>query len=106
MLNNNTNNNTLSIYIVLILWNKIQNITFYNNLGVETNASFSEIKDAYRNLIIQHHPDKGGNKNIFQKIQDAWAVLRDAELRRKYDARSFLVILNLFQNVSISNTFD
>ena len=43
-----------------------ENITFYNIMGVETNASFSEIKDAYRNLIIQHHPDKGGDEEKFK----------------------------------------
>ena len=79
-----------------------ENITFYNIMGVETNASFSEIKDAYRNLIIQHHPDKGGNKNIFQKIQDAWAVLRDSELRRKYDAEKLASDIKAFKGIVAS----
>jgi DnaJ-class molecular chaperone len=41
----------------------------YQTLGVERNASVDEIKRAYRKLASQHHPDKGGDKALFQEIK-------------------------------------
>jgi len=35
---------------------------------------------------MKHHPDKGGDTQVFQKIGEAYQVLSDDEKRRKYDA--------------------
>ncbi len=58
---------------------------YYTILGVEKNASDEQIKKAYRNLAKEHHPDKGGNKETFQKIQEAYNTLSDPEKRKLYD---------------------
>lgn len=58
---------------------------YYTTLGVAKNASPDEIKKAYRKLASQHHPDKGGDTQQFQKIQEAYAVLGDAQRRQQYD---------------------
>lgn len=58
---------------------------YYKVLGVSSNASREEIKKAYRQLAHKHHPDKGGDPKMFQKISDAYRVLSDKSKRDQYD---------------------
>jgi len=58
---------------------------YYNILDVKPNASLDEIKKAYRALAKVHHPDAGGNEEIFKEIQQAYDVLSDSEKRARYD---------------------
>jgi curved DNA-binding protein len=57
----------------------------YQTLGVAKNATPDEIKKAYRKLASQHHPDKGGDTVMFQKIEEAYRILSDPEQRQQYD---------------------
>jgi len=64
-------------------------IDYYKVLGIEKNASESDIKSAYRKLARKFHPDlnpndKEANKK-FQQINEANEVLSDPEKRKKYD---------------------
>jgi DnaJ-class molecular chaperone len=58
-------------------------------LGVSRKADEKEIRQAYRRLARQHHPDVNpGDKTSeekFKQINEAHSVLSDAEKRRKYD---------------------
>merc|ERR1712093_11888 len=57
----------------------------YKVLGVEKNATGSEIKKAYRKLAVKHHPDKGGDPDTFKEISKAYDILGDEEKRTQYD---------------------
>lgn len=58
---------------------------FYNTLQVPKNATINEIKQSYKKLVLQYHPDKGGDIEMFKKIQEAYETLSDPEQRRVYD---------------------
>jgi len=57
----------------------------YMILGVDKNASQEEIKTAYKKLIFENHPDKGGEVKKAQEINDAYDVLGDENKRKQYD---------------------
>ena len=48
---------------------------YYKILGVNKNATKSEISRAYKNLALKLHPDKGGNEYLFKKVNEAYKVL-------------------------------
>jgi len=61
-------------------------INYYEVLGVPRNASRSEIKNAYRRLAKDRHPDRpGGSEAEFSRLQEAHAVLSDPNRRRRHD---------------------
>jgi molecular chaperone DnaJ len=58
---------------------------YYSTLGVARNATPDDIKKAYRRLAGIHHPDKGGDTAMFQKVQEAYETLSDPEKKQQYD---------------------
>ena len=62
---------------------------FYKELGLDKNATKSEIKSSYRSLVKQHHPDAGGEKERFLAIQNAWETLNDPIKKEQYDRNFF-----------------
>ncbi|KPA82500.1 hypothetical protein ABB37_03552 [Leptomonas pyrrhocoris] len=69
--------------------------THYAILGVPRHATLSEIRQRYRHLILQCHPDRLVNASAesrqqaaeeFKRVSNAYSVLSDAEQRRDYDA--------------------
>jgi len=58
---------------------------YYAALGVPRTATTDEIKKAFRRLASQTHPDKGGDTQKFQAIQQAYATLGDDQKRAEYD---------------------
>lgn len=63
-------------------------VNFYELLGIDRQATHSEVKRAYRNLVKQYHPDvsnKPDTAKSFQLIQKAYEVLSDPEKRAIYD---------------------
>jgi len=64
---------------------EVDNKQLYDILGVEKDATMDQIKKAYRKLAIKNHPDKGGDAQKFQEIQNAYDILFDREKRETYD---------------------
>ncbi len=61
---------------------------YYEVLGVQRSASKDEIKDAYRKLAMEFHPDRNkdaGAEERFKEISEAYAVLSDDQKRQTYD---------------------
>jgi hypothetical protein len=62
---------------------------YYAALGLDKEATESDIKKAYRKLAMTCHPDKNPDdpqaKEKFQAISEAYSVLSDAEKKGKYD---------------------
>ncbi len=62
---------------------------YYEVLGLDREASASEIKGAYRKLAVKYHPDKNPDdpsaEGRFKEASEAYAVLSDAEKRAQYD---------------------
>lgn len=90
---------------------------YYDILEVDPEAGVDEIRTSYQRLALAHHPDKqlqqqqqqeptsntasststavaaaanrAADARAFIRITEAWNTLRDAELRRAYDAELF-----------------
>ena len=62
---------------------------YYDVLGVPRTATQDEIKQAYRNLAKQLHPDKNPDdpqaEERFKEASEAYNVLFDVDKRRQYD---------------------
>ena len=62
---------------------------YYDTLGVGKGAAEKDIRQAYRRLARQYHPDVNpGDKSSeqrFKEINEAYEVLSDPEKRKKYD---------------------
>jgi DnaJ-class molecular chaperone len=61
----------------------------YKVLELPETATIDEIKKSYRRLSLLHHPDRNGNSTDsvakFQKINDAYETLGDADKKQEYD---------------------
>jgi len=61
---------------------------YYEVLGLPRNAAKDQIKDSYRKLAMQYHPDRNKAPEAeekFKEISEAYAVLSDDQKRQQYD---------------------
>ncbi len=61
---------------------------YYSTLGVSRDASVDQIKQAYRKLALQYHPDRNKDPAAaekFKSISEAYAILSDGSKRAQYD---------------------
>merc|ERR1711871_45512 len=70
--------------------NMVKDTKLYKTLGINQDASESEIKKAYRKLAIKFHPDKNKDNQEeaaekFKDISEAYQILSDPEKRKLYD---------------------
>ena len=57
----------------------------YDILGVAKDATPDQIREAFKKLARQHHPDMGGNEADFKDVQKAYEVLSDPQKKAQYD---------------------
>jgi molecular chaperone DnaJ len=58
---------------------------YYKSLGIEKNATAEDVKNAFRRLAMEHHPDRGGDAEKFKEVSEAYQVLSDEKKRSQYD---------------------
>ena len=62
---------------------------FYAVLGAEPSASAGELRAAFRESVLRHHPDRAASSDLATRrtsvLNRAWAVLRDPLRRLHYD---------------------
>lgn len=86
---------------------------YYEVLGLGRDADAKAIRDAFRRLALQYHPDRNkeaGAEERFKEIAEAYAVLSDPRKRADYDARGFgglgdLGPEDLFGGIDFENLF-
>lgn len=59
--------------------------TLYETLGVKPDATPEEIKAAHRRAVKAAHPDAGGSRAQFDRVQLAYGLLSDQSRREDYD---------------------
>jgi|GEM_PF-4741330 len=73
--------------------------THYDVLKIANDATHSEIQKAYKNLLLETHPDKDGNgdSDKLKEIIAAYKLLKDPEKRKKYDEK--LILDSIFGDI-------
>ena len=46
-------------------------------LGVPTGSALPVVRAAFGKLMLEHHPDHGGDKEVCQRIIAAWTLFKD-----------------------------
>lgn len=79
---------------------------YYKVLGVEKNATDSQIKSAYYKLAKEYHPDinKGKSVEKFKEINNAYDTLSDSSKRTQYDSMRSTYSFGGFQGFSNTNS--
>ena len=67
----------------------------YTQLDISLDASLEEIKQRFRTLAHMHHPDKGGDEEVFKSIKLAYEILMDPIRRKQYDLTGDAEIANI-----------
>ena len=75
----------------------------YDVLGVPLTAGLADIKKAYRNLSKSHHPDKGGNEEVFKSISEAYTILSKDETRKWFDNHGSMDDYKSQEEIAIRN---
>ncbi|MGQ9722318.1 MAG: molecular chaperone DnaJ [Candidatus Jordarchaeum sp.] len=87
---------------------------YYEILGVSRDATKDQIKNAYRKLAMEYHPDRNKSPDAeekFKEISEAYGVLSDDEKRQQYDLYGHAGISgrytqeDIFRNIDFDSIF-
>lgn len=70
-------------YMALPAIGQTSGLNWWQVLGVAINASPEQVREAYLILVKKHHPDVGGDAELFRRVQEAW---QQFERMRKQEA--------------------
>lgn len=62
----------------------------YKTLGAHKKSSDEDIEKAYKSLVKQHHPDRGGDVAKFTYIKECYEAIKDKTARRKFDESLYM----------------
>lgn len=83
---------------------------YYATLGVDRGADADTIKKTFRKLALKYHPDRNENDKAaeerFKEINEAYAVLSDADKRKQYDMYGAEGFGQRYSTEDIFNNFD
>lgn len=71
---------------------------YYDVLGVSRDATPRAIKEAFRRLTLQTHPDRSNAPDAeerYRRVTEAYGVLSDPDKRARYDARGHAGVADL-----------
>jgi len=60
-------------------------VDLYGYFGITKSADEAAIKKGYRKLALKHHPNRGGDKEVFQMVDAINDILMDSKKRLAYD---------------------
>lgn len=73
----------------------------YKILGLPPAADLEQLKARYRDLMREHHPDKGGSAEVCADMSRAYNNLKDRRARQKHDdALKLMGAFNLCKDCS------
>ena len=83
---------TIILLLTRALMVRLQTLSHYDVLGLEPNATHTDIKNAYRKLALQYHPDKAMQNGIskseaeeqFRTLHDAYEALISSEKENQH----------------------
>ena len=61
--------------------------SYYSVLGLDLTATADDIKSAYHREARTHHPDREGELQKFQCVQEAYETLKNKETKKVYDKK-------------------
>lgn len=83
-------------YFQSILDNPSEQLKLFN---LSSNYNIDELKNSYKKMVLQHHPDRGGDVNYFKMITHTFNLLSERLNQRKSD-KQFIDLKSDFNNYS------
>ena len=77
-------------------------VAAYSLLGVTKSSTLSEIKTAYRKSSLKHHPDKGGDVELFRTLEPAFDLVVFDSALQFCKGKSFYQRLGVPDNADLS----